>query len=456
MTETWGSAARGMKDQALDALAGEFNVAQFASFGPGPEPQARFLRVRGTPEGTNLDVEQAAATLLGASRTGTVNVRSFHPDHPKGNPFEYGLHRADDVGALVRRFTGEGLFVIVNETIDVADGGVSGVRAGGVTEFAPGGTPRVVEEQGICSVEDTIADRLFATVYRVRLPFPDDPDLRIEFSVHPVPVGFRRERCVVWEVDRIEGLSLEAALRWPNRFSRHVGDKAFGLLMAASVGLPVPRTEVLARRIAPFHFGEASGSDDIWVRTCPAVFSPGRFPTVHGWTDPFALLVDADPDGTAIASVLVQEGVAAGWSGAGRSAPDGPIIEGVPGEGDDFMLGLAAPSSLPPGVATQVADLVAAAETSFGPVRIEWAADDAGPWVLQLNQANEAVPVPLNAGVASFWLAYDPAGGLDALHQLVEEAARSHAGIEVIHPVGLTSHVGDVLRDSGVPARMAN
>ncbi|MDP9332215.1 MAG: hypothetical protein M3Q30_02715 [Actinomycetota bacterium] len=341
----------------------------------------------------------------------------------------------------------------MNETIDVCDGGVSGVRGGGITEFAPGGTPRIVEEPDICSVDDALADAIIATVYRVSPPFPPDRALRVEFSIHPVAVGYREEPWIVWEVTRTADERLSPNLYWPNRFSRHIGDKAFGLLVAHLVGLPVPRTDVLSRNVAPFNFGTDTGTCDQWVRTCPRQFSPGEFPTVHGWSDPFAMMASADPDGTNIASVLIQQGVNSQWSGAGRTTPDLPEIEGVAGDGDAFMLGQREPSVLPTMVVERVRDLLLTARDLFGPVRAEWAMDAQQPWLVQLNMTQHVSNVTINAGNARAWLPYNPTTGLDALRSLIEDAHRDHCGIEVTQPVGLTSHIGDILRDANVPAR---
>ena len=75
-----------LKDELLSRLAAEANVAQFISF-----------------------------------RAGAA----------KGGPFSYGLTRRDDVLAVLRARAGEGLHTIANETVDVGDGGVSGVALGG-------------------------------------------------------------------------------------------------------------------------------------------------------------------------------------------------------------------------------------------------------------------------------------------------------------------------------------
>ena len=64
----------------------------------------------------------------------------------------------------------------------------------------------------------------------------------------------------MWEYETSDSAPASANLAWPNRFSRHIGDKAFGLLVADVMGLQVPKTTVLARRVAPFSFGEPTGS----------------------------------------------------------------------------------------------------------------------------------------------------------------------------------------------------
>lgn len=446
-----------LKDEVLDRLADTYNVAQFLSFEPGRALRPRFSRLRGLPAGAeHASPQEGVAALLARSSPGTVNIRTFRPDQPKGNPFHYGLSTTDEVLAVVRDHTAHGLHVIVNETIDVADGGVSGVRAGGVTEFAPGGTPRIVEEPGACSLDDAMADALFETVYGVRPFLPHEPEYRVEFSLHPAPVGVRRQRWIVWEVAPVPNQALESQLSWPNRFSRHVGDKAFGLLMADLTALPVPSTLVLARALAPFQFGTVVGTDDLWLRTCPVEFSPGRYPTVRGWTDPFRLLADADPAGDRLASVLVQNGVSAEWSGAARSTSGELVIEGVRGTGEEFMLGLETPGALPEAVRDRVASLLRRAESTFGPIRMEWVADAERVWIVQLNQQARTDPVTVSPGEATDWIAYDPAAGLDVLHSVVDDARTRRAGVELSRAVGLTSHVGDILRAAKVPARIAS
>jgi hypothetical protein len=444
-----------LKDDVLDGLAGRCNVAQFASFGPGTDPAVRHVRIKGIAVDAATDLHGAIEALLARSSNGMVNVRAFTAERPKGNPFHYGLGAVAPAVAQVRSLAGRGFFTIVNETIDVHDGGVSGVRLGNVVEFAPGGTPRVVEEPGVVSLAVDMAGRLIAIIYAATLPDVGARS-RVEFSIHPNAVGLYDERTVVWEVEddqRIADLDAhDLRPRWPNRLSEHLGDKAFGLLIADALGAPVPRTDVLARSTPPFSFGVPTGHDQRWLRTAPRRFAAGKFTTTRRWVDPFQLMAKEDPDGTAIGAVLWQDGVPARWSGAARIDADHPlVIEGVAGAGDVFMLGERPPDELPADVHEQVADVCNRLTDAIGPIRLEWAHDGQRVWVLQLNPL--AGRADEERGGTVTWLDFDPLDGLDVLRVLIAQATAAGAGVRVVRPVGLTSHVGDLLRQSGIPAR---
>lgn len=150
--------------------------------------------------------------------------------------------------------------------------------------------------------------------------------------------------------------------------------------------MPVPRTLAVGRRVAPFGFGRPTGSGERWLRTAPREPVPGRYPTLFGWQDPFALLEESDPTHE-VGAVLAQDSVDAVYSGA-LLPGDGkePIIEGVAGHGDDFMLGRGTPESLPEEVTESVAETAEKLAAKLGPVRTEWAFDGARTWVVQLQQ----------------------------------------------------------------------
>jgi hypothetical protein len=443
------------KDVVLDRLAEAANVAQFVSF--GPDLRQRFARVRGFAPNQLFDSPEAACrALLAASPERSVNVRSYRPDSATNRHFLYGLGDFGEVVEAVRRLAGSGLYTVVNETIDVHDGGVSGVAFGAVLELAPDDTPRCVEKPGTAALPRAMGLRLLATVYGVELALPDDPELRVEWSLHPLRRGVRRQHTVLWETERFAGAPVAPRLHWPHRFSRLLGDKAFGLLVADAAGLPVPRTLVVPRRLAPFSFGTPTGLAETWLRTCPVEQQPGKFTTHRGWIDPYRLLQEEDPTGQEIASVLAQQAVDVRHSGALIAQPDGePLIEGAPGEGDDFMLGRRAPESLPVELERSLRELYERAAATLGPVRFEWVADARGPWVVQLHQgASPTVGRVLYPGSAARFHPFRADEGIEALRQLVRRVEGTGDGIVVIGRVGVTSHLGDVLRRARIPSRL--
>ncbi len=441
------------KDEILDRLARDSNIAQFVSF--GPDLGQRHAWVHGhEPNAPFPSVDAAVHALLAASPERSVNVRSFEPLDPKSREFLYGLKTVDAVVANLRRLSAEGLYTIVNETVDVNDGGVSGVAHGAVLEFAPGDTPRAVEKPGTAALPRDLAYRAFETVYGFRPAMPHAPELRVEFSLHPLRRGYRHDHTIVWEQESLPGGPGEAHVAWPNLFSRMLGDKAYGLLVAWLVGLRVPHTTVFPRRVAPFAFGDATGIAEPWLRTAPVEQVPGKFTTCRGWTDPYRLMQAEDPDGTAIASVLAQRGVDARWSGALLAQPDGGVlVEGTSGFGDAFMVGERVPEPLPDDVRAAVLRAYADAAAVLGPVRFEWVHDGREAWIVQLHtgasitQGRTIVP-----GDAPRWHRFDVGRGIGALRALI--ATRDGGGVVLVGRVGVTSHFGDVLRRARVPSRI--
>ncbi|MEW1584925.1 hypothetical protein AB0283_05690 [Micromonospora vinacea] len=357
-----------------------------------------------------------------------------------------------------------GYITIVNEAIDLEDGGVSGVALGDTLEFVPEDTPRGVESEGSAGLPLDIGLALLETVYGSRPKLPPSGSSRVEFSLHPSRVGYRKEHSIVWEAEDVDDLRAKYAqpsFTWPNRFSRFIGDKAFGLLVADAIGLPVPRTTVIGRHVAPFSFGRATGTGEVWTRPCPDEQKPGEYPTFARWVDPSQLFELDGQSGKAIVSILAQEGVSAKFSGAtlpGHKSREN-LIEGVYGQGEAFMLGVEAPVKLPPSVKSDLDNLLGEAESQVGrPVRIEWVHDGHQAWVVQFHatthKSHGATIVP--GFPANGWLQFLPAAGLDELRHLLDQAAKAGRGIEVVGRIGVTSHVGDLLRKSDVPARFSH
>ncbi len=454
-----GEPAGHHKDAILDRLAQQANVAQFVSY--GPDLEQRYAWVRGhSPNHEFASLEEAVATLLGSSPERSVNLRTFHPLNPKSREFVYGRTAADEVLADLRRLAASGLYVIVNETVDIHDGGVSGVAFGEAVEFAPEDTPRCVEKEGTAAMPRELAGRLFRTVYGFEPALPERPGggrgLRVEFSLHPLRRGYRHDHTIIWEIEEVGPPPEGAVVSWPNRFSRFVGDKAFGLLMADLLGLPVPRTLVIPRKLPPFGFGTDTGCAETWIRTCPVEQVPGRFTTRRGWLDPYALMHEEDPEGTAIASLLSQQGVEAAFSGALVAQPGaGPLIEGVAGRGDEFMIGRRGPEELPEAVEAALLGLYGRAAEILGPVRFEWVHDGEKPWIVQLHRGEgTAVGRTVYPGEAERFHEYEVSRGIDPLRELIRRVEGTGEGIVLIGRVGVTSHFGDVLRRARIPSRI--
>ncbi len=446
------------KDESLDLLAERgFNVAQFVSFEPKQgEPRQTFARLLGRGSNEQFgNLRATLAALLDASVDRTLNVRSYHPDDSQSREFLYGLKTVEEAATAIERLSAQGLHTIANETIDVADGGVSGVVMGNVLEFAPDDTPRCVEKPGTASLPRGLGRELLETVYGIPLPLQVPYASRLEFSLHPRPRGWLATNVITWEYSEQDQVEGRAQMVWPNKFSRLIGDKTFGLLIAHHVGLPVPRTTVINRRVAPFTFGRATNSGEHWIRTAPLEQMPGLYPTYRGWTDPFKLLLEADPTGVGIASVLSQAGVNPIHSGALIVGADGEmIIEGRAGTGDTLMLGEGKPERLPDEVLKDVQALYRRAEAALGTVRFEWVHDGKLPWIVQLHRgATESTLFRLTSGAAEHWIEFDIDAGLAALRTRLQTLPPD-TGLLLKGRVGLTSHIADVIRKAKIPARM--
>ncbi|WP_244487897.1 hypothetical protein [Aminobacter sp. DSM 101952] len=447
------------KDQSLDRLADLINVAQFVSFSPDRgKLQQEYSRVIGySPNKKFASTRHALGTLLERSPDGSINLRSYTPDSPQSREFIYGIRSLEEAVGSAERLGSEGLYVIANETVDVSDGGVSGVALAEVVEFTPDDTPRGVEKPGTASLPFGWANDLLATVYGF-VPDIAVPDgFRLEFSVHPKPRGWRASHTLGWELGADPTVELSPRLTWPNNFSRMIGDKTYGLLIANLAGLPVPYTEVISRRIAPFAFGRRTGHLEHWLRTSPREQVPGKYTTIKGWMDPFALLQAEDPENSSIASVLSQAAIGAVYSGAAIVGSDGRlIIEGNEGEGDRFMMGENRPQLLPTDVKNAVLELYASAERVLGPVRFEWVYDGQQVWVVQLHRGvTQSLASTIVPGEAGHWVLFDVSRGLAALRTTIEGLSPNE-GLSFIGDVGLTSHIADVVRKAGVPTRISS
>lgn len=445
------------KDASLDRLAEVINVAQFVSFSPGRTGlRQEYARIQSfQPNYRFKSTRHALGSLLQNSADGQINLRSFTPENPQSREFIYGLKVLDDAVAAAERLGSEGLFVIANETVDVHDGGVSGVIMGNVIEFAPDDTPRSVEKPGIASLPRLWGMKMLSIVYGFWPEIDVPRESRLEFSIHPKPRGWRNTHTLGWEYAIASDFDMKPKLTWPNRFSRMIGDKVYGLMIAQLAGLSVPRTTVINRRIAPFTFGRSTGSSEVWTRTSPHEQVPGKFTTAKGWLDPFELLNAEDPDGSQIASILCQSAVVPAYSGAAIVTADGDLlVEGVAGDGTAFMMGSSPPEDLPKNVLRAVEELHHRAAQSLGVVRLEWVFDGLSAWIVQLHRgATRSMANVLVPGEAERWIPFEAELGLEELRKAVALLAPGE-GLVLRGEVGLTSHVADVIRRAGVPARL--
>jgi hypothetical protein len=446
-----------MKDAILDRLAAIANIAQFISFEPDISLKQRFCRINGVePNFQFTSVDSAIASLLSRSPEQMVNIRSFSLDKAKGEPLIYGLKTVNDVLTNLRKKASEGKITIVNETVDIKDGGISGVALGDILEFAPKDTPKCVDKPGVCSLPRTLGLALLETVYGFRPNLAFDPKFRVEFSIHPKKRGLRHEHTIVWELEKVGLQKLEAKINWPNRFSRMLGDKTFGLMIADRLGFPVPKTTVINRTVAPFQFGRQTQSEEIWLRTCPEMRVPGKYPTVYGWTDIFKLMEETNGllngNISPVVAVLAQESIESVYSGSLiPTTQRNPLIEGVRGRGDSFMVGKVGPELLPKEVINVVRELYNEVKKLLGIVEIEWVYDGKKAWIVQIHKYS-VVQEKTNFDIEQENIYhFDVKKGLDELRNILADESKKLRGIVLIGDVGITSHFGDLLRKAHIP-----
>ncbi|MFQ5789022.1 MAG: hypothetical protein ACE5JI_00955 [Acidobacteriota bacterium] len=457
------------KDEVLDHLAWTANVAQFVSFAPGPRLEQRFCRVLGyEPNHRFPSPEAAIRALLESSLEGTVNIRSYDPLRPEGNPFLRGLSSLDEVITNLSRLAGEErLYTIVNETIDEHDGGVSGVCYRGLIEFSPDANPRCVDDEEIDTAvfPFELGMRVLTSVYGLEPDLRGREGARVEFSIHPRPRGWNQAHTIIWQSEQRPAAELKAKVRWPHRFSRLLGDKAFGLTVAAAIGLSVPRTMVFSRRLFPYMFGRPTGKEAVWTRTCAEVKEPGYYPSARGWHDPDAVLegrilrpaarkTQAPPP--PLASVLIQQAVPAMYSGrAILEERDGIEVRGVRGEGDAFMLGEQAHGPLPERTVQAVRHTYRIAYEAVGPIGIEWVFDGNTVWIVQLNAATSPRP-SVERDASREWVEFRFAKGrLEDFRREVMALCGTNKGIIVVGRVSPLSHLGEIAEVHGVPVRFS-
>lgn len=441
------------------------NIAQFISFSPIKEEGLKYVHISKYRHSDLCNIRLLIEKLIEASSYKAVNIRSFSPEMMKGNRFVYNksIKDLDEIISIIEENAANGKYSIVNENIDVNDGGVSGVVLGDIIEFSPNDTPKCVDKEGVCSLPRDIGMALLEKVYGFRPEVNFGTDYRVEFSIHPHRQGTEKQHTIIWEYERFENAISNKEIIWPNNFSKFIGDKAFGLLIADILGLKVPKTTVLARNVAPFTYGKSTGLNEVWIRTCPVIKEPGKYYTGDQWIDPFDLMNKEEQKGENpinIASIMSQGAVESIYSGGCiiKKDPQDDIIEGVFGKGDAFMIGQGSIEKLPREIIQKVKKLNSKIRSHYeqlGEVSIEWVYDGKDVWVVQLNQikVNSSQNVIVE-GSPEKYIQFNVTKGLEELRKTIKELTETGIGIELIGNIGITSHFGDLLRLAKIPSRL--
>lgn len=436
------------------------NIARYVSI--APDMSIRYVNIdadyvyKGNLKNCILD-------LIESSNSKSVNIRSFSLELMKGHSLVYGKqdYEIDEILNVIQKNCNENKYSIINETIDVNDGGVSGVILGNIIEFAPNDTPKCVEKPDICFLEKNMGMHLLKTVYGFEPDCDFGESYRVEFSLHPHREGLRKSHTIIWEYEKFEEYEYDIKIKWPNKFSRFIGDKPFGLIIADYLGFNVPYTTVISRNVPPFSFGQETGLKEKWIRTAPIVKEPGKYYTGDKWTDPFVLMQKEELKGDNqinIASILSQSAVEAVYSGGAiigeNQARD--VIEGVAGKGDNFMVGADYLDFLPDSVLLKLKELLNEIRKYYyllGDVSIEWVFDGTKIWLVQLNQIKEkGLGTTIVVGEPTKYEKFYVEDGLEQLRSKINAIKGRDIGIELIGDVGLTSHFGDVLRHANIPS----
>lgn len=453
-----------LKDDKLAHIhnMGLGNIAQYISI--DPNENIKHVMINEFSNKT-CDLKELVIELIKSSRTGAVNIRSFSPSIMKGNTLIYNKNICDidEIITEVKKNCSEGKHSIINENIDVNDGGVSGVVLGDVVEFAPKDTPKCVDKEGVCLLEKKLGYHILKTVYGFKPEFCFGDEYRVEFSIHPNREGVNHRHTIVWEYELFENVDHNVKIMWPNKFSKFIGDKTFGLMIADYLGFNVPFTIAITREVAPFTFGKKTGLFEKWIRTCPITKEPGRYYTSSQWTDPFILMNIEEEKGDNdinIAAILSQDAVESKYSGGAiiSKYEQNDVVEGVSGNGEKFMLGEEFKSFLPKYVKDELKQVMNAFRgynDLLGDVSIEWVYDDNKIWVVQLNQLkNNAYGNIIVSGKPSTYEKFIVEDGLEALRSKIQSIKNKNIGIELVGNIGITSHFGDLLRQSNIPSRV--
>jgi hypothetical protein len=87
---------------------------------------------------------------------------------------------------------------------------------------------------------------------------------------------------------------------------------------------------------------------------------------------------------------------------------------------------------------------------------MEWVHDKNGEtWLVQLHRGQTSSQGSvIHKGEASFYHRFDVTGGIDELRKKIAEVQGRGEGIILVGHVGVTSHLGDLLRKAEIPSRV--
>lgn len=439
------------------------NIAQYISV--SPDGEIKHIKISDF-DSCAIGLKELIIKLISSSRSNAVNVRSFSSNVMKGNKLVYNknIKDIDEVIQIITDNCRMNKYSIVNENIDINDGGVSGVVFGDIIEFAPKDTPKCVDKDGVCTLEKKMGYSILKTIYGFEPEFKFDENYRVEFSIHPNREGVENKHTIIWEYEEFENINHNFKITWPNKFSQFIGDKTFGLLVADYLGFNVPFTTAIPREVAPFNFGKRTGVFEKWIRTCPIIKEPGKYYSGDAWVDPFELMKNEEKIGDNkinISAIMSQDAVDAKYSGGAivTKYKENDIIEGVENKGDKFMLGEVDKYDLPSYLLNELgklADRIRSYNKLIGDVSIEWVYDGCDIWIVQLNQlSNSATGNIIVNGNVSNYESFLVSDGLEALRDKIN-TIKEDVGINLIGNVGVTSHFGDLLRQAGIPSKITN
>lgn len=463
------------RDERMIAISGSANIANFVSFDGSGRLRFARLGTRSLRNSSQVPLKDLLENLL--SSVGRVNLRFFAPGASTGARMVPDVSDLKTLFMTSEQCIAEDGYVIVSEAIALDDGGISGVVVHDVVEFMNGVTPRFVDQSTskFPQLPTSVGEKMLRAIYGndVNLLL-FDKELRVEFSVHPNPVGHLGRRMIVWDAYHAPASSaLRPMIEWPNVYSDWLGDKLYGLLVADAVGLTVPKSvgwlhpriesehESVFERWTPslgVRFGQDTGSTDEWLRSSPSRRDPGKYPTLKSSSkmDPLDWMAQIDPNGRNIRSVVQQQNVRSVYSGAAECGQGATLIEGVAGSGESYMLGRRVPEHIPKPVERNVRLMADQIFAAFGASRFEWAFDGDQTWLLQVNQKFVEDRSPIEVEVeGKKYVDFDPTEGLERLAEVIIVAKEADATVRLGRRVGLTSHVCELLHRADVKYALA-